>query len=699
VSAILSVPVATALFLLVHALAFAALAVTAYVAGSALLLAAGLAPRPGGRWTDLWRRSRQAAPAIDGSLRRSSGPVPGNAVEMAAMALPLGFLAVAQMGLFLGLLGWLRPAPAAAALVALHALAWRGWRLLASQARSAWRWARRAGRAGGALAAAALALAATPYVLLSLYPPTAFDATLYHLLYARQFAATGGLPFLRNLRYPIFPQLQEVASALVMLFADDVAAQGVTLLATFGTALLLLAWGSRGAGPERIAGGLAAAAFLGCPIVAALAGTAYVEPAMVWFGTAALYTFWRWRRGEATAEGGSPAWLVLAGVFGGGAAAVKYLGLSFVGLVSAGAAVAGGAPPGRAGVSVRGRRLLLAGVAAAAFIAPWYLRITAATGNPLFPYFPDVFGNSPWVAHEFPGLTGLQRGAGRVLTGLVRLPWDLVVARQRLGGHPPYSPFFLVLLPLLVVAARRRRRVRWLLLLAAGYAVLVLSLLPEARYLLPLAPLLALAVGETAATGAPGGLAAGETAVPAGPSLAGSPGAAGNRGLKGARHPRRLAVAIGFLLFLPGWLYAGYRVVRFGPLPVTAGAREAFLHRELPVYAAIRFLNQAAGRPYTVYALHAENMAYFAAGDFLGDWSGPAAFGVVVPANGDPLLLDRNLRRLGAGYLLLVTGKTLPLDTGTPAFQRLFRRVYADGDAEVFALAGPPPRRSRRPAN
>ena len=94
-------PVATALFLLLHALAFAALAVTAYVAGAALLLA--------------WRLAPAAA---------------GDGLATAALALPLGFLAVAQAGLLLGLLGWLRPAPVAAALLLVHGLAWRGWRLL-----------------------------------------------------------------------------------------------------------------------------------------------------------------------------------------------------------------------------------------------------------------------------------------------------------------------------------------------------------------------------------------------------------------------------------------------------------------------------------------------------------------------------------------------------------------------------------------
>jgi len=455
-----------------------------------------------------------------------------------------------------------------------------------------------------------------------------------------------------------------VLMALVMLFAGDVAAQGVTLLATLATALLLLAWAWRRGAAGRAAGWIAAAAFLGCPIVAGLAGTAYVEPAMVLFGTAALFAFQRRRE----SPGREIAWLALAGVFAGAAAAVKYLGLLVVAAVVLGAALA----PSAAG---RWRRLLAAAAGAAAVLAPWYLRILAATGNPLFPYFPDLFGGSPWVAREFPRAAGLAATWGRMLRELVRLPWDMVVARGRLGSQPPYSPLFLLLLPALAAAAVRDRRTRLPLLLAAGYAAAVLALLPEARYLLPLAPLLGLAIGEAAAAWLGAARRRADAAAHGSRRTSASPG-----------RPGAWVAAFAILCLLPGWLYAGYRLLRLGPVPVTATQRAAFLARELPVYPAIRYLNQARGGAYTVYALHAENMEYFAAGRFLGDWSGTAAFGAVVPPDGDPETLYRRLRGLGADHLLIVRAKCRPLRPDEAAFRRRFQAVYADPIAEVFTL-------------
>lgn len=621
-----------------HGAALAALAVTAYVAGAALL----------GRWFG-------GAGGVDGApAGREGGSSVCGRLETAALALPLGLAALAQLGLVLGLLGWLRPGPVLAVVAATHALAWRGWRLLL-------RGGSAGGRAGGAwrvLPALAVMVVVVPLWLLSLYPPTAFDATLYHLPYAREFAATGALPFLPGLRYPIFPQLDEVLLALVMLFGDDVAAQSVTLLATLATALVLLAWARRRGAEGRAVGWIAAAAFLGCPIVAALAGTAYVEPAMVLFGVAALFAFLRWRESPRR----ETAWLALAGVFAGSAAAVKYLGLLFVAAVMLGAALA---PP----AAGRWRRLLVTAAAAGVVLAPWYLRILAATGNPLFPYFPDLFGASPWVAGEFPRAAGLAATWGRVLRELLRLPWDMVVARGRLGAQPPYSPLFLLLLPALAAAAVRDRRTRVLLLLAAAYAAAVLAPLPEARYLLPLAPLLGLAAGEGAGVWMRAARRRGGGALPV---------------------PGSWIAVFAILCLLPGWLYACYRLLRLGPVPVTAAERAEFLARELPVYPAIRYLNQACGGAYTVYALHAENMRYFAAGRFLGDWSGPAAFGDVVPPDGDPEMLSGRLRGLGADHLLIVRGKSAPLQLDAAGFRRFFQAIYADRSTQVFAL-GPAP--------
>ena len=131
---------------------------------------------------------------------------------------------------------------------------------------------------------------------------------------------------------------------------------------------------------------LAAAAWLGNPLVVYLGGTGYVEPLLALSVTAACWAFWRWRRD------GRDGWLALAAVFAGAAAATKYLGLYFVGMLALGALL-GGSPAPAASRAGRLRSLALFGGVALLVMAPWYGRIVAMTGNPVFPYLPEVFGS------------------------------------------------------------------------------------------------------------------------------------------------------------------------------------------------------------------------------------------------------------------------------------------------------------------
>src|SRR5690606_24987923 len=98
------------------------------------------------------------------------------------------------------------------------------------------------------------------------------------------------------------------------------------------------------------------------------------------------------------------------------------------------------------------------------------------------------------------------------------------------------------------------------------------------------------------------------------------------------RHRAGMAAAVLAVgLFLPGWLYAGYQIIREGAIPLTPEARDRYLADQLPIYPAVSWLNRTRGNEYAVYALHAENLAYFAEGRFLGDAIGPASFFRVVP--------------------------------------------------------------------
>lgn len=146
-----------------------------------------------------------------------------------------------------------------------------------------------------------------------------------------------------------------------------------------------------------------------------------------------------------------------------------------------------------AGTDQRGRRLgalLLAGLAALAIVAPWWLRNLLEGLHPLFPF-------AGWQdAGTFPFQFPDKYGMGHDLLATLLLPWNITMHAEHdsmvfLGR---ISPAFLALAPVAFVAAWRDRRVRLLL------AVTVLGLgmwtagTQWLRYLVPLLPVAALAL-------------------------------------------------------------------------------------------------------------------------------------------------------------------------------------------------------------
>jgi hypothetical protein len=609
-------------------------------------------------------------------------------LEIAVLSLTAGLLALANLGFALGALGQLALGPVLAAFGAFHLLGHRAWRELAAalRARLAARTARHpgrgpagAGRVGGdgpaapAGAGVLLGVAAVPPLLLALEPPLGFDATMYHLPFARAFVATAHLPFLPTLRFPVFPQLNEVLFALALLLGGDGAAQLLMVAATLLTGAFLIAWGRSAAGGRSPAGWLAAAALAGNPLVVYLAASAYVDAALALWVTAALYCLHRdrleaghhgtGRPAAAALAAGSPrsagrrGWLVLAGAFAGGAAAGKYLGLFFVLAIAA-------------IVAWNNRRQALCfAAAAAAIMAPWYARIIVFTHNPVFPYFPQWFGSSPWDPLLFrpvlsratlaPGTWAPALGVR--LLALLRLPWDLSFGWRAAGAVAPLSPAYLAALPLLVAAWWTEVRVRRPLALAAAFALATLLLPREPRYVVAALPLLSLATG----------LALARCLAP----LA----------RNGWPARRGLVSLLCAGLLLPGWLYGLDRLRRLGPPPAGAESREAILAHQLPLYPALRFLNRTRGSAYTAYGWQTENLQYFAAGHLLGDWTGPASYARLPPVGGDPAALAQALRRLGAGYLILPARAAM--GAGAEPFRRRFELLFADANGRVFAVS------------
>lgn len=564
-----------------------------------------------------------------------------------AWAMTAGLIVLATAGALLGAVGGLTVPALAVVVVAIHAAGLDIWRGFATRLTGA-KWNLRAA------VAAALAL---PCLLLATYPPTAFDETLYHLPFARAFLATGRLPFLPELRFPVFPQVSEVLEAEVLGFGGDTATHLVALLAVGVTAALVWNWGRAWGGQDRPeAGWLAAAIWLGNPLVIYLSGTDYVEPLLALFVTAAGFAFWTWRRG------GERRWLALAGGFAGAAAGTKYLGLFFV-LALALAALR--ARPAAPAIPARRSIVDFALFAAAALVvmAPWYARILWLSGNPVFPYLSAIFGANEWTPVHFRGLVGssdasawmaaLARGATRLAT----LPWDVVARRGAVGGLPPVSPVYLLGAPLLILAAVRDRVLRAWLFLVCAFVVLFPALPADARYLLPVLPLVGLALGVALADAA--------YRVPS--------------------TRRRAALAgLALLLALPGWLYAGYRIGRLGPPPVDAARREAFLARTLAGYPAVSRVNELARPGDAVYGLHLESMRYFARGTFLGDFYGPHRYSLLEARLPDPQSFRELLAAWRVDYLMVA--RSTPAAGAAERAAAGFEKVFEDSAVVVYAL-------------
>jgi hypothetical protein len=462
-------------------------------------------------------------------------------------------------------------------------------------------------------AVAVMASIAAPLFVLALYPPIAFDETMYHLPFVRAIAGSGAIRFLPNLRFPAFPQLHELLCVPGYLLLGDVAPHLVALAELLLLAALLVIWPR-----QRHAGVLAAALLLGNPIVVQLATVTYVDCALALFITAGFYCLDR-----AAAE--ARWWYAAAGLLLGTACSVKYLGWYF--------AAAAGLWLLLDATRRRAVPLFLAALAVAA--VPMYARIVALSGSPLFPFMPRIFGSSPWSMPS------------EAATLPFRLFWDITFARERAGLQPPYSPLFAVALIVTLLAARKDRRAAFIGAISIGYVAAFTFLPQDSRYLLPLLPLVSVVAANALA----------------------------NR--------TQLSIALAAISITGGLAYAGYRIVKQGPPPLTASARRSYLERWIP---ELRTLERRGPGP--IYVCGAEQLQYYGGDDFRGDISGPFANARIMGGSRDAHELAGKLAALDVRYLL-VSRRVCPQE-----WQRLpaapeFERVYADGGAALWRLATP----------
>ena len=563
--------------------------------------------------------------------------------ERLGMSAVFGLGALGTLFFLLGALGLFHPAVVAVVLAASFAIGWKP--LLRRERRRAGKRSRRSVAARVGLAAAAAAVLA-PLLLAAMLPPLDADTIMYHLPAAREFARMRSVGALVDLRYPVFPQQSELFAAAGFLFGSEPFSALVNVLWCALVAVLLAAWGRRigSAG----AGVLSVALWIACPIVLFLARSGHVELATAGFATAAILAV------DAWTPDGDRRWLFAAGALAGWAAATKYTGLFFVAALPL-VLVA------KARSSTRVQHL--AAFLAAAFVAagPWYARNLLLSGNPVWPFFGEVFGYRFWTAGDVASAIWSlkQEGGPHTLRAFATLPVTLSWAQPPGVGRvtPALFPLFLVGAGWMAASEKRR----WLGALGAGYVVFWFATTQQSRFLVPALPLFAL-------VGAEGTV-----------SLA--------RRLLHRRPVRAVLLTVigaASLSLLPFRHLSRLLPERLIP-PIDDAERAAYLSLRLPSYPVYRKLNAELGSRYTIYAFHDEPLEYYCEGTHLGDWFGKGRYGDVELSSGERLL--QSLRRLGAQYLLV--NATPPYETRLPHdafFERHFEPIYERGAIVAYRL-------------
>ncbi len=412
-------------------------------------------------------------------LLRALDLTPEHPADAWALAVPLGLGGLALAALGLGEAGALTSLGVAVVLAAGLALGGRpGWSGTMAALRSI-RWGR-----GVSLAFDfALAVALVGTLLTALAPVTDGDALCYHLQVPKVFLAGHSATFEPDLHETIYPLTTELLYAVALALRGPVACRLIQWLlgVAFAANVAALARPSLGE-RARWAGAVA----LLVPAISNGMGAPLNDVALAAFGNAAIFAWARW----LDRPSGRAA--ILAGALAGLAIGVKYPALVLAGLLGLGMILAAG----RGGWKLRVRDVALFGLAALAVGGGWYVRAYVHTGNPVYPFFRQVFGGA-----------GIDEVLDPIKRPMVVTAWNLLTALGPLTLQPgrfdsfshQFGPAFLLFLPPLLWM-RPPRRVLGLVGLGYVFLTLCLTQRQSMRFVLIAVGPLAVGVAWLAAT-------------------------------------------------------------------------------------------------------------------------------------------------------------------------------------------------------
>jgi len=231
------------------------------------------------------------------------------------------------------------------------------------------------------LAQSFLALLAFLSIGLAMAPAFATDALVYHLAVPKVFLHAEGLVNLPDNIYSFFPQQIE----MLYLFALALGTESLAQLTGLGIVFLLLLslWHYSSKKMEDSYAWLTPLIFFSTPTFFSLAASAYVE---LQAATYIFLGFYCWENGCKRKQ---TRWFILMTLLAGAAVTTKLTSVIILPLALLGLAIHGRT---QKNVNQTAIQCLILALGALLIISPWLARNYFFTGNPLAPFFMNIFG-------------------------------------------------------------------------------------------------------------------------------------------------------------------------------------------------------------------------------------------------------------------------------------------------------------------
>ena len=344
---------------------------------------------------------------------------------------------------------------------------------------------------------------AAPYVVLAILSASSapgflwseegfgYDVLEYHLQLPKEYLEAGRIHYTPHNVYGNFPANVEMLYLLAMIVLGETVDSGIVanmIHLLLGGLAVFAAWViGRDESPQcGVVSGVSMAA---CGWVVYLSGLAYVELGMLFFGMAAMGALLRatreprvgdsreGRAAETTVVGKRDrTWWFAAGLCAGFACGCKYTAGPMIALPIFAVFVVYGARPRKVPLLFRRAALFRDGcgflLGAALAFAPWIVKNTAMTGNPLFPLANSWWRASPpcWGVDEQQrwerGHRPVQNEQGAVRR--VSAAWNHILADK----YQRFGPALFVLAAIGFMG-RRRTAADWILLFLALFQIAV----------------------------------------------------------------------------------------------------------------------------------------------------------------------------------------------------------------------------------